>query len=154
MHSARGRYLGQTWPCDKKRAGYLDVSRAQGTPKGTLHAAKYQIVRNSIRRPESTPRIMPPECFTQNSIVPNVQPQTQVISPALTTSRLTQCSPPEEAASNRKHPVEVCKCVCTTTRDDIRSRSQEVSTRRARAHSLLWIFDTLDTVGSGCVSRC
>ena len=56
------------------------------------------------------------------------------------------------AASSRKRPVEVYRCVCTTARDGNRSRSPEVSTRHARAHSLLLIFDTLDTTGSGCLS--
>ena len=38
-----------------------------------------------------------PECCTQSSIVPNVQPRTQVISPGPVANGLTQCRPPAEA---------------------------------------------------------
>ena len=38
-----------------------------------------------------------PECCTQSSIVPNVQPRTQVISPGPVANGLNQCGPPAEA---------------------------------------------------------
>ena len=62
-HSARGRYLGQASPRDKKRAGFLDVSRTQGTPKGTLHAANYQVLRHSFRRPRPRLELCPPNAL-------------------------------------------------------------------------------------------
>ena len=42
------------------------------------------------------PRNCAPECCTQGSIVPNVQPRTQVISPGPVANGLTQCRPPAE----------------------------------------------------------
>ena len=80
------------------RAGFTDGRNARGRPNGTPYAKPtFKNLHNSIRRPESMPRNCAPECCTQSSIVPNVQPRTQVISPGPVANGLTQCRPPAEA---------------------------------------------------------
>ena len=79
------------------RAGFTDGRNARGRPNGTPYAKPtFKNLHNSIRRPESMPRNCAPECCTQSSIVPNVQPRTQVISPGPVANGFTQCKPPAE----------------------------------------------------------
>ena len=79
------------------RAGFTWLKRARETKRHSVRKTNHQSLHNSIRRPESTPRNCAPECCTQSSIVPNVQPRTQVISPGPVANGLTQCRPPAEA---------------------------------------------------------
>ena len=69
-HSARGRYLGKTSPRDKQRAGCLDVGRVLRSPRTRPTKRCTTLFAGRSQRLE----IMHPECFTQNSSVPNVQP--------------------------------------------------------------------------------
>ena len=94
-NTARGRYLGP--PRGRSpRSVYRWQKRARKTKRHSVHKTNHQSLHNSIRRPESTPRNCAPECCTQSSIVPNVQPRTQVISPGPIANGLTQCRPPAE----------------------------------------------------------
>ena len=79
------------------RRVYRWQKRARKTKRHSVRKTKHQSLHNSIRRPESTPRNCAPECCTQSSIVPNVQPRTQVISPGPVANGLTQCRPLAEA---------------------------------------------------------
>ena len=80
------------------RAGFKDGRNARGGPNGTPYEKNnHQSLHNSIRRPESTPRNCDPECCIQSSIVPNLQPRTQVIIPDPVGNVLTQCRPLAEA---------------------------------------------------------
>ena len=63
----------------------------------SVRKTNHPSLQNSIRRPESTPRNYAPECCTQRSIVPNVQPRTHMISPGSVANGLTQCRPLAEA---------------------------------------------------------
>ena len=93
---ARGRYLGPPRGRIPRRV-YRWQKRARKTKRHSVRKTNHQSLHNSIRRPESTPRNCAPECCTQSSIVPNVQPRTQVISPGPVAKGLTQCRPPAEA---------------------------------------------------------
>ena len=75
----------------------MRLKRARKTKRHSVRKTNHQSLHNSIRRPESTPRKCAPECCTQRSIVPNVQPRTQMISPGPVANGLTQCRPPAEA---------------------------------------------------------
>ena len=78
------------------REGIMWQTRARKTKRHSVRKTNHQHLHNSIRRPEPTPGTCAPEC-TQSSIVPSVQPRTQVISPGPVANRLTQCRPPAEA---------------------------------------------------------
>ena len=95
-NTARGRYLGPPRGRSPRRV-YRWQKRARKTKRHSVRKTNHQSLHNSIRRPESTPRNCAPECCTQSSIVPNVQPRTQVISPGPVANGLTQCRPPAEA---------------------------------------------------------
>ena len=73
------------------------MAETRAEDQTALRKTNHQSLHNSIRRPESMPRNCAPECCTQGSIVPNVQPRTQVISPGPVANGLTQCRPPAEA---------------------------------------------------------
>ena len=79
------------------RAGFTWLKRARETKRHSVRKTNHQSLHNSIRRPESTHRSCAPECCTRRSIVPNVQPRTQVISPGPVANALTQYRPPAEA---------------------------------------------------------
>ena len=76
---------------------YRWQKRARKTKRLSVRETSHQRLHNSIRRRESTPRNFAAECCTQSSIVPNVQPRTQVISPGPVANGLTHCRPPAEA---------------------------------------------------------
>ena len=95
-NTARGRHLGPPRGRSPRRV-YRWQKRARKTKRHSVRKTNHQSLHNSIRRPESTPRNCAPECCTQSSIVPNVQPRTQVISPGPVANGLTQCRPPAEA---------------------------------------------------------
>ena len=95
-NTARGRYLGPPRGRSPRRV-YGWQKRARKTKRHSVRKTNHQSLQNSIRRPESTPRNCAPECCTQSSIVPNVQPRTQVISPGPVANGLTQFTPPAEA---------------------------------------------------------
>ena len=78
------------------REGIMWQTRARKTKRHSVRKTNHQHLHNSIRRPEPTTGTCAPEC-TQSSIVPSVQPRTQVISPGPVANRLTQCRPPAEA---------------------------------------------------------
>ena len=95
-NTARGRHLGPPRGRSPRRV-YRWQKRARKTKRHSVRKTNHQSLHNSIRRPESTPSNCAPECCTQSSIVPNVQPKTQVISPGPVANGLTQCRPPVEA---------------------------------------------------------
>ena len=80
-NTARGRYLGPPRGRSTRRV-YRWQKRAWKTKRNSVRKTNHQGLHKSIRRSESTPRNCAPECCTQNIIVPNVQPRTQVICPA------------------------------------------------------------------------
>ena len=93
-NTARGRTTSRRNP--SRVYGWQKRARKTKRRHSVLKT-NHQSLHNSTRRPESTPRTCGPECCTQSSIVPNVQPRTQVISPGPVAKGLTQCRPPAEA---------------------------------------------------------
>ena len=93
-NTARGRTTSRRNP--SRVYGWQKRARKTKRRHSVLKT-NHQSLHNSTRRPESTPRNCGPECCTQSSIVPNVQPRTQVISPGPVANGLTQCRPPAEA---------------------------------------------------------
>ena len=81
------------------RAGFIDGRNARKTKRHSVRKTNHQHLHNSTRRRESTPINCAPECCTQSSIVPNVQPRTQVISPGPVANEFTQCRPPDLPAT-------------------------------------------------------
>ena len=74
----------------EKPAQGLWMAETRAEDQSALRKTNHQSLHNSIRRPESMPRNGAPECCTQSSIVLNVQPRTQVISPGPVANGLTQ----------------------------------------------------------------
>ena len=95
-NTARGRNLGPSRGRSPRKV-YRWQKRARKTKRHSVRKSNHQSLHNSIRRPESTPSNCAPECCTQSSIVPNVQPKTQVIIPGPVENGLTQRRPPVES---------------------------------------------------------
>ena len=109
------------------RAGFMWQERARKTKRHSVRKTNHQSLHNSIRRPESTPRNCAPECCTQRSIVPNVQPRTQVISPGPVANGETQCRP--QAGAPPATPAAVYASPAS------RSSLQQKHTPAEEAHS-------------------
>ena len=93
---ARGRSLGPRRGRSSRRV-YRWQKRGRKTKQHSVRKINHHRLHNSIRRPDSTAITCAPECCTQSSIVPNVEPRTLVISPGPIANGLTQCRPPAEA---------------------------------------------------------
>ena len=124
--TARGRYLGPPRGRSPCRV-YRWQKRARKTKRHSVRKNNHQSLHNSIRRPESMPRNGAPECCTQSSIVLNVQPRTQVISPGPVANGLTICRPPAEAPPATPAAAYACHAS--------RSSLQQKHTTAEEAHS-------------------
>ena len=127
-NTARGRDVGPPRGRSSRRV-YRWQKRARKTKRHSARKTNHQSLHNSIRRPESTPRNCAPECCTQSSIVPNVQPRTQVISPGPVANGLTQCRPPAEAPTAT--PAEAHSSRSTLQQKKAPPRGKNVCARTA-----------------------
>ena len=124
--TARGRYLRPPHGRSPRKV-YIWHKRARKIKRHSVRNTNHQSLHNSFHRPESTPRTCAFECCTQSSIVRNVQPRTQVISPGPVANGETQCRP--QAGAPPATPAAVYASPAS------RSSLQQKHTPAEEAHS-------------------